>query len=595
MTVYQSPAKIDLGLDRIIRFLEHTLPEDPRAKLRVIHVAGTNGKGSVCALVAEAAMAAGYKVGIFNSPHFLEPNDAIRVQGQAITAAEYAELRAWIVALDTEAQSPAGFLTPFEVTTVTAIWWLAKHEVELAVIEVGVGGLRDATNVFGLADGRISPMGVGRSLVQCICPVDEDHLGTIGDTLEDIAREKSGIMRPGSWIVLANQERSKAFHIIQHQALLNSPQQIVNVRRQPCSDIHVPNFSIKYDTDNGDLSPIIRPLPSIPKWATFNGNGRRCLHVKYPPLLDTYTKILPPAPDVAPSSPPDFSRTKKELDLPLVLPGDYQSGNASVAFYALDVLRTYYGYDKLSDAAIQTGFQNVNWPGRLSWLFFDRPSPPTADTPLPAANDDRNAATTTLAVAEHKPSSSSRSSTSSSGSSKIGHPICQHRHNQAVKLNEWILADGAHNEPAAAELRNYVDVTLRRLSMHRYIQPRDNCPLSYTPPVRWIIGFSRGKSMTAILSRMVQPGDSLWLVPFSKPCEMPWIDCEATDAIYSAAQKIPDIERIQVEQFDSLASALDSLTADTFGTYMNVLCGSLYLVADLYRELKIRPFDAQTF
>ncbi|KAJ2339569.1 folylpolyglutamate synthase, partial [Coemansia sp. RSA 2673] len=159
MTVYQSPAKIDLGLDRIIRFLEHTLPEDPRAKLRVIHVAGTNGKGSVCALVAEAAMAAGYKVGIFNSPHFLEPNDAIRVQGQAITAAEYAELRAWIVALDTEAQSPAGFLTPFEVTTVTAIWWLAKHEVELAVIEVGVGGLRDATNVFGLADGRISPMG----------------------------------------------------------------------------------------------------------------------------------------------------------------------------------------------------------------------------------------------------------------------------------------------------------------------------------------------------------------------------------------------------------------------------------------------------
>ncbi|KAJ2878980.1 hypothetical protein IWW38_006205, partial [Coemansia aciculifera] len=201
MTVSVSTAgKISLGLERIIYFLEHILPEDPRAKLRVVHVAGTNGKGSVCALVSEAAVAAGYKVGIFNSPHFLEPNDAIRIQSQPIPATEYADLRKWIASLDTAAQSPAGLLTPFEVTTVTAIWWFARHDVDLAVIEVGLGGLRDATNVFGLADGQSSPMGIGRSLVQCICPVDEDHLGVIGNTVEEIASEKAGIMRPGSWI-----------------------------------------------------------------------------------------------------------------------------------------------------------------------------------------------------------------------------------------------------------------------------------------------------------------------------------------------------------------------------------------------------------
>ncbi|KAJ2864136.1 folylpolyglutamate synthase [Coemansia aciculifera] len=571
--VSESPARISLGLERIVHFLERILPEDPRAKLRVVHVAGTNGKGSVCALVAEGAIAAGYKVGIFNSPHFLEPNDAIRVQGQPISATEYAELRAWIASLDTEAESPAGPLSLFEQATVAAIWWFAKHDVDLAVIEVGMGGLRDATNVFGLADGQSSPLGVGRSLVQCICPVDEDHLGIIGDTIEDIAREKSGIMRPGSWIVIGNQERTNAFHVIHQHALLNSPQQIVNIRRQPCSDISVPTLSDKLDNGSSP-SPIIRPSATMPTWATYN-SGRRCLHVKYPPLFDTYTKIPPPTLDTAPSSNAGIARPRKELYLPLVLPGIYQSENASVAFYALDILRTYYGYDKLTDAAIQNGFQNVIWPGRLSWLRLDHPSSPTG-------GDDSNAAV------------SGRSSASSPRSGKFAHFIDLSCYGEIEKLDEWILADGAHNEPAAAELRKYVDTTLRRFTHQRYIHPRNTRPHRYTPPVRWIVGFSQGKAMTAILNHLALSNDLLWLVPFSKPSEMPWIKCETTDAIYSAAQKMTNFEQIKIEQFDSLASVLDRLAADKSDTYMNVLCGSLYLVADLYRELKIRPFDVLT-
>ncbi|KAJ2808013.1 folylpolyglutamate synthase [Coemansia furcata] len=591
MTVSESPQRINLGLERITHFLEHTLPEDPRAKLRVVHVAGTNGKGSVCALLSEAAIAAGYKVGIFNSPHFLEPNDAIRIQGRPIAAAEYAELRAWIDSLDAEAQSANGRLTLFEQATVAAIWWFAQHNVDLAVIEVGMGGARDATNVFGLADGQSSPLGVGRSLVQCICPVDADHLGMIGDTIEDIAREKSGIMRPGSWIVIANQERASAFHVIRQLAYRNSPRNIVNVRRQPCPDTLVSNLTIRHAKDNG--ASIIRPSATIPSWAKFNGTGRRCLHLKYPPLLDTYVKSHPPSANAAAGGRPEVACMSKDLNLPLMLPGNYQAANGSVAFYALDVLRTYYGYDKLTDAAIQSGFQNVIWPGRLSWLLLDcsLPSSPIAGTPplIVATVDDITAAAT---LTERKPSSSSRSSTSSSNSGRSGHVTDRSSLCETDTLDSWILADGAHNEPAAAELRKYVDTTLRRFTQQRYIRPKNSRVLKCAPPVRWIVGFSQGKDMTAILSQLVLPRDSLWLVPFSKPCDMPWVNCEATDAIYAAAQKLSNFEQIDVVQFDSLAGVLDRLAADSSDTYLNVLCGSLYLVADLYRELKVRPFDA---
>ncbi|KAJ2904364.1 folylpolyglutamate synthase, partial [Coemansia aciculifera] len=558
MTVSVSTAgKISLGLERIIYFLEHILPEDPRAKLRVVHVAGTNGKGSVCALVSEAAVAAGYKVGIFNSPHFLEPNDAIRIQSQPIPATEYADLRKWIASLDTAAQSPAGLLTPFEVTTVTAIWWFARHDVDLAVIEVGLGGLRDATNVFGLADGQSSPMGVGLSLVQCICPVDEDHLGVIGNTVEEIASEKAGIMRPGSWIVIANQESQDAFHRIWRQAHFNSPERIVNVRRQPCPDTHVLNFSLKHSSDNGDCSATlnssnIRCPPAMPSWAKVDSCGQRCLQVKYPPSLDTYSKSRFSSPINNPSvavSSLVVAPTRTELDLPLVLPGYYQAGNASVAFYALDILRTYYGYDKLTDAAIQTGFLNVSWPGRLSWL----PLKHTSSPPLQDLSAGDTVSPSVAATTERKPSPSSRSSTSSSGKSS-GHS--SDRSSTSAKsdgLGMWILADGAHNEAAAIELRKYIDNSLRRFSFDRYVNSHGGRKFRSTPPVRWIVGFSQGKAMTAILQRLVLSGDSLWLVPFSTPSEMPWIHCVDTKDIYNAAQKLPDFENIDVVQFDSLA------------------------------------------
>ncbi|KAJ1804189.1 folylpolyglutamate synthase, partial [Coemansia sp. RSA 2599] len=372
------------------------------------------------------------------------------------------------------------------------------NDVDLAVIEVGMGGLRDATNVFGPPDGR-SSLGVGKSLVQCICPVDADHLGLIGNNIEEIAHEKAGIMRPGSWIVVASQDRIEAFHKIRQIAQRISPGCIVNVRRQPTYDLHVPNFSIKHTgADEADLAARMgQPAPVLPTWASFNGTGRRCLRVKYPPSLDTHKSSVsgehePHAQskgsgghadqsqnlDECNSQKPSHQQQQQqqqqqaaapfrehrsprsrsasassgqpmtvELDLPLVLPGYYQAGNASVAFYALDVLRTHYGFTKLTDAAIQVGFQNVRWPGRLSWLPFSH-QVAAADTGASTPVSQNSGASLSGSNGE-----SMHSANGSSGRSRI---------DQTNALDGWILADGAHNEPAAVELRKYVDTTLRR-------------------------------------------------------------------------------------------------------------------------------------
>ncbi|KAJ2667140.1 folylpolyglutamate synthase [Coemansia sp. RSA 1199] len=534
---------VTLGLERIVRFLAHVLPSDPRDKLRVVHVAGTNGKGSVCALVSEALTAAGYNVGTFNSPHFLEPHDAVRIQNEAIPAGEYTRLQTWIRTLDS---TQTNKLSIFEQTTVLALWWFAQRNVDVAVVEVGMGGLRDATNVFSSVRN-----GIG-SLVQCICPVDEDHLGMIGNNIEEIALEKSGIMRPGSWIVVANQERSEAFHKIRQEAHRTSPGRIINVRRQPTYDIHVPNFVI----DTTDVPGRVRPPAELPSWATFKGTGKRCLRVKYPPSPETYLKSSGSAkPKESRESKEPTKSTKTEVDLPLELPGYYQAGNASVAFYALDVLRTHYGFTRLTDAAIQVGFQNVRWPGRLSWLnIAHRRASIVSPTDVQSGSESSN-------------------------------------DTAPERLYEWVLADGAHNEPAAVELRKYVDTTLRRISQQRYIRMARSRH-SENVCVRWVVGFTQGKDVSAILARLAQPGDEVWAVPFAQPKEMPWITCERPEQIAQTARACS--EGVRVEAFDCLADAVDRLAACSADTFLNVVCGSLYLVANVFREFQLEPFPEIT-
>jgi dihydrofolate synthase / folylpolyglutamate synthase len=162
---------------------------NPEQAYPIIHVAGTKGKGSVCILCASALHAAGYKVGLYTSPHLDDYAERIQIDCEFIPHADLAHLVAEIkphVATIPE-------LTTFEITTALAFIYFAKQSVNAAVIEVGLGGRLDATNV-------VSP------IVCVITSISYDHTLLLGNTLKEIAGEKAGIIKPGIPVVLAPQE-----------------------------------------------------------------------------------------------------------------------------------------------------------------------------------------------------------------------------------------------------------------------------------------------------------------------------------------------------------------------------------------------------
>jgi dihydrofolate synthase/folylpolyglutamate synthase len=178
---------IRLGLDSLGRLLAGL--GNPERRSPSVLLAGTNGKGSTSAFLAAMATAAGYRTGHYTSPHLETVEERLRIDGRAVPAARLGDLVGRVVAAsERESGSPP---TYFEALTAAAFLWFAEEEVDLAVLEVGLGGRLDATN---LAD----------PLLSLITPVSFDHQEYLGDTLTAIAREKAGILRRGrpavAWI-----------------------------------------------------------------------------------------------------------------------------------------------------------------------------------------------------------------------------------------------------------------------------------------------------------------------------------------------------------------------------------------------------------
>ncbi|PVX31067.1 bifunctional folylpolyglutamate synthase/dihydrofolate synthase [Sphingomonas pokkalii] len=174
-----SPGADILGLDRITRLLERV--GNPHLRLPpVLHVAGTNGKGSTCAFLRAALEAAGLRVHVYSSPHLVRFNERIRLAGTLIDDATLAPLLAEV--LDAGGDIGASF---FEVTTAAAFLAFSRTPADACVIEVGLGGRLDATNV------------VPAPIATAIAQLGIDHQAFLGDTLPQIAREKAGIAKPG--------------------------------------------------------------------------------------------------------------------------------------------------------------------------------------------------------------------------------------------------------------------------------------------------------------------------------------------------------------------------------------------------------------
>jgi dihydrofolate synthase/folylpolyglutamate synthase len=194
-----------LGLERIGILLEAL--GNPQQACRIVHVAGTNGKGSTCAMIESGLRAAGYRTGLFTSPHLVEPTERIQVGGRPIDADRFAAAFDQVHACaETLLRQERIDLHPtyFECVTAMAMVVFRECGVEFAVLEVGLGGRLDATNV-------VTPE------LCVVTPVDFDHEAYLGKSLESIAGEKAGILKPGVRAVFARQ-RAEAGGVLEARA-----------------------------------------------------------------------------------------------------------------------------------------------------------------------------------------------------------------------------------------------------------------------------------------------------------------------------------------------------------------------------------------
>ncbi|KAL2016632.1 hypothetical protein VTK56DRAFT_3250 [Thermocarpiscus australiensis] len=190
---------IDLGLARVSRLVQHT-PQTWKA----IHVAGTNGKGSICAYLSAMLTASGRSCARFTSPHLIDRWDCIAVNGKPVSETVFREAEDVVKQRDREGQVGA---TEFELLTATAFEIFHRQKVEFGVVEVGLGGKLDATNALK------------QKTVTVIAKIGLDHQSFLGNTVEEIALHKAGIMRPGVPCVVDPSNQRSVLRVIEQHAL----------------------------------------------------------------------------------------------------------------------------------------------------------------------------------------------------------------------------------------------------------------------------------------------------------------------------------------------------------------------------------------
>jgi dihydrofolate synthase/folylpolyglutamate synthase len=234
---------VKLGLERIRAVLD--VLGRPQDRCRFVHVAGTNGKGSTCAMIESGLRAAGQRTGLFTSPHLAEPTERIRIDGRPITAGEFADAFNRVHRAVEELIERGAIdlhTTYFETVTAMALLVFAERATDRVVLEVGLGGRLDATNV-------VHPE------LCVITPIDFDHEQYLGRSIEAIAGEKAGILKPGVPAVFSRQ-RPEA------EAVLDRKAAELGIRVARTSDCAISNLEIDARGSRFDFGgvPVICPL-----------------------------------------------------------------------------------------------------------------------------------------------------------------------------------------------------------------------------------------------------------------------------------------------------------------------------------------------
>lgn len=298
-----TPDKFDLG--RMFELMKKL--GSPEMRYASIHIAGTKGKGSVASMCHSVLQAAGYKTGLYTSPHLHDYAERIQVNGQPIPHEGLTELVNEIKPIIESIDQ----LTTFEITTAIAFLYFARQNVDVAVIEVGLGGRLDATNI-------VTPV------ISIITSLSYDHTSVLGNTLAEIAGEKAGIIKPGVPVILAPQKEEARLVVAQVAENRNAP--LVQIGRD-----------YLYAPDSYSLE-----RQSFFVWPASDQ-----------PELDRYIES---------GGASEWEPTK----LKIRLLGYHQIENAATAYAALQVFKERAFNVKESD--IMEGFARVSWPGRFEVL-----------------------------------------------------------------------------------------------------------------------------------------------------------------------------------------------------------------------------------
>ncbi|MBE3091719.1 MAG: bifunctional folylpolyglutamate synthase/dihydrofolate synthase [Candidatus Atribacteria bacterium] len=283
---------IKLGLKNI-NYLLYLLGE-PHKKLKIIHVAGTNGKGSTCSSISSILQSDGYKVGLYTSPHLVDFAERIKINHKQIDRKKVSELLERIKPyIEKVANTPSyNHPTFFEVITSMAFLYFFEEQVDFLVLEVGLGGRLDATNVC-------------EPLISVITHIDYDHMDQLGNSLQEIAREKGGIIKPEG-IVISSNQYEEAYN------------EIKKIAEEKNSLIYSIGREINYKIVKSDIKGVIFDLKGI--------------YHEY-----------------------------KNLHTPLL--GRHQADNSATAITAIEALKIR-GVN-ITEKAIRAGLEKVKWTGRL--------------------------------------------------------------------------------------------------------------------------------------------------------------------------------------------------------------------------------------
>ena len=192
------------GLERVSELVERI--GSPDKKLKFVHVAGTNGKGSVCASVASVLTKAGYKTGLFISPFVIEFRERFQINGRMIPKETLAGIVEDIFPVVEQMKNEGKIITEFELVLAAALRWYAMENCDVVVLETGLGGRFDATNI------------IDTPLVSVIMSISLDHTAILGDTCEKIAFEKCGIIKPDGVTVLYGEQPEGVYDVVKSAA-----------------------------------------------------------------------------------------------------------------------------------------------------------------------------------------------------------------------------------------------------------------------------------------------------------------------------------------------------------------------------------------